>query len=59
MFLLNIALILLDVHYFDAESVKKSMVTGKMQKNTYYFRKQMAAILNFRHFLYNLIFLLI
>ena len=32
-FLINIALILLDVHYFDAESSeKKSIVTGKCTK---------------------------
>ena len=52
-FLLNIALTLLDVHYF--ESSNKSIVTGKMHKITYFFRKKMAAILYFVIF-YNIRF---
>ena len=45
-FLINIALIVLVVYYFDAEPSEK-IVTGKMHKITYFFRKQMAAILYF------------
>ena len=41
----DIALPLIDVHYFDAESSKNSIVTNKMHKITYFFKKQMAAIL--------------
>ena len=44
-FLINIALILLVVHYFDAESSeKKTSVTCKMHKITNFIRQQMAAI---------------
>ena len=34
-FFVNIAIILIDVHYFDAKSSEKAIVTGKMHKITY------------------------
>ena len=47
-FLLNIALILLDVHYFDAESSEKNqLLQANCPKLLIFFRKQMAAILYF------------
>ena len=46
-FLLNIALILLDVHYFDAESSEKNNCHRQNAQNYFFFRKQMAVILYF------------
>ena len=46
----NIDLILIDVHYFDAESSKKkSIVTGKMHKITYCLKNRWRPFRNFFH----------